>query len=393
MGMKRERVVIIIPTYNESGNVGRLLSILNTAVFPKLEKHYDMQVLVVDDSSPDGTADEVKQQQKNDSSIHLLLNKTKRGLGGAYTKGMWEAIDRLGADIVFEFDADLSHDPEKIAPMLLKLAEGNDMVLGSRYIAGGSIPENWGWHRKFFSIFGNLTIRIILTNFSIHDWTTGYRAIRTEVVRKILPTLDQEKFMGYTFQIGFLHHALRAGYKVAEVPFHFKDRTLGKSKLGSEYIKNTLRYILKVRVKEISQKRLFRFVVVGGVGAMVQLVSLQIFRIFVSYLWAEFLSIEAAIASNFVWSNLWTFSDRKLSGSELPVKFIQFNLTSAGSIVIQLLVAFAGERFIGLYELFRLPLVGISVDTGILFAVVGILLGMFWNFFAYSKIIWRIKGK
>jgi putative flippase GtrA len=104
-----------------------------------------------------------------------------------------------------------------------------------------------------------------------------------------------------------------------------------------------------------------------------------------------FLSIEAAIASNFIWSNLWTFADRKLPANKIPAKFIQFNITSAGSILIQMMVAFVGERFIGLYDLFVIPVVKISVDTGMVFAVAGILLGMFWNFFAYSKIIWRKK--
>src|SRR5690606_21568905 len=99
------------------------------------------------------------------------------GLGGAYLKGMTEAFENLGADVIFEFDADLSHDPRKIPQFLAKIDQGYDFVLGSRYIPGGGIPADWGLHRKFLSVVGNLIIMVVLTDFSIRDWTTGYRAI------------------------------------------------------------------------------------------------------------------------------------------------------------------------------------------------------------------------
>lgn len=195
--------------------------------------------------------------------------------------------------------------------------------------------------------------------------------------------------MGYTFQIGFLHKALRKGFRIDEVPFMFRDRKAGQSKLGREYIKNTLIYILKVRAKEIYLNRIFRFATVGLVGGFIQLTSLQLLRQYVPYQLATFFSIELAILSNFILSNLWTFKDRKLSSSQWPLKFIQFNLTSAGSLLIQQVVAFIGETYIGLKYLFTTPFLGIEVDTGLVFAIVGILLGMCWNFFAYSRIIWK----
>lgn len=347
---------------------------------------------MVDDSSPDGTGILVLNLKHKYPNLHLLTNPGKVGLGEAYRRGMNYALDNLNADVLIEFDADLSHDPKKITPMLNRLDQGHDLVLGSRYLPGGSIPHNWGRHRKLLSVGGNFLVRLILFDFGITDWTTGFRVMKGQVARTVLPATDIPRFSGYTFQIGFLHTARKLGFKVTEVPFKFKDRTLGKSKLGPEFIKNTLQYLLMARIKELFNHRLFKFVVVGTLGAAVQLSSLQLFRSFMPFQAATFFSIEMAILSNFIWSNLWTFSDRKLPLSQIPAKFLQFNLTSAGSILIQQAVAFIGETFIGLKYLLTLPLLGFDIDTGILFAVTGILLGMFWNFFAYSRIIWKKAG-
>lgn len=389
MANSQLNVVIIVPTYNESGNIERLVEILEKEIFPKIKANYQMEILVVDDNSPDGTGSIVKNIIKKSANIYLLSNPKKIGLGGAYTKGMQYALETLKADIVFEFDADLSHDPQKIPIMLNEVEHNYDLVLGSRYIKGGSIPANWGWHRKFMSVVGNLVARILITDFAIHDWTGGFRAIKAEVIRSVLPLLNSREMMGYTFQIGFLFNARRLGYRVKEVPFHFMDRTLGKSKMPTSYIKNTLLYIIRVRKNEIVNNRIFKFAVVGLVGGLIQLTSLQIFRNFMPFQMATFFSVELAILSNFIWSNLWTFGDRKLRRGQVPLKYIQFNLTSAGSLLIQQVVAYLGENKIGLYYLFTTPILGIEVDTGLVFAVTGILLGMCWNFFAYSKIVWK----
>ena len=383
--------VIIIPTYNEAENIENTLDALKEE-FANVPKHWKMGVLVVDDSSPDGTGDIVAKYGKTNSFTYLLSNKLKAGLGAAYLKGMEKAFGDLKADVIFEFDADLSHDPKKIHEFLEKIDQGYDLVLGSRYIPGGSIPDDWGWNRKFLSVVGNIFIMLVLTDFRIRDWTTGYRAIRKKVYDSIQQEMHSDRFSGYTFQIGFLHKTVRRGFKVAEVPINFVDRVNGHSKLGAEYIKNTLIYIMKVRIKEILQHRLFKFVMVGGFGAAIQLGSLSIFRSFFPYQLSYFFSVEMAVISNFIWSNLWTFSDRQLSLPRIPGKFIQFNIASAGSIIIQQLLAFAGETYIGFIPLFTLPIISFNVDTGLMYAVLGILLGMFWNFFAYSRIIWK-KGK
>ncbi len=387
--MTQKKAFVIIPTYNERDNIEKTL----THVFENLAKVKDWHtgVLVVDDTSPDKTYELVKNLQQKFKNLELLINKNKAGLGGAYLKGMDYAFNQLKADLVFEFDADLSHDPEKLPLFFNQIDAGKDMVLGSRYIPGGSIPADWGIHRKFLSVVGNIVIMIILTNFSIRDWTTGYRAITKKVWQSVHEELNSERFSGYTFQIGFLHKAVQKGFKIGEVPFHFKDRTFGKSKIGPEYIKNTLEYIMKVRIKDLLKNRIFRFAIVGGIGALTQLTTLQLWRAIFPYQLAFFLAIECAVLMNFTLSNLWTFADRKLKPTQYPAKFIQFNLASSGSIIIQQLVAFLGENFVGLFALFTLPIIKLTIDTGMMYAVAGILIGMFWNFFAYNTFIWKKK--
>ena len=394
----KKSAVVIIPTYNEKDNIGTTVSRL-LEVFKTIDS-WNMGILVVDDTSPDKTYELVREMQKKTPELHLLLNKKKSGLGGAYLAGMAHAFDELKADVVFEFDADLSHDPTKIPAFLKAIDSGSDMVLGSRYISGGGIPKDWGFHRKFLSVFGNLVIMAVLTRFSIRDWTTGFRAITKKVYDSVHPNLSSERFSGYTFQIGFLYTAVRMGFKVSEVPFVFVDRTHGQSKLGPEYIKNTLLFIFKVRLQEVFASRIFKFAVVGATGAAIQLSSLTLYRFIVpefsysfltTFFVATFASIETAIIANFFLNNMWTFADRQLEKGRKLLKFIQFNLTSAGSLLIQLLIAALGEATIGLRPLFTVPFVGFVVESGLIFAVTGILVGMIWNFFAYTTFIWKKK--
>ncbi|MBP9670383.1 glycosyltransferase family 2 protein [Candidatus Woesebacteria bacterium] len=384
-------VVIIIPTYNESGNVVAVTNSL-AKIFKKCQP-YKMSILFVDDNSPDGTAKVISTLSRKYSFVHLLNNKQKGGLGHAYKKGFIVAMDKYKADILFEFDADLQHDESIIPQMLLSIERGSDLVLGSRYIKGGGIPGSWPWYRKFLSVGGNHFIRFVMGNFKVHDWTTGYRAIRANVVQDILRIMHNSAFHGYTWQIGFLVKTIAKGYKVTEVPFYFRDRTEGSSKLGPEYIFNTMRYIMKVRINEIINNRIFKFVITGGTGTLVQIIALYFYRMGLGYQLANFLSIETAIVSNFTLSNLWTFADRKLKAIQIPGKFLQFNLASAGSILIQLAIAFMGEKFIGLYSIFNIQysILHLNVDTGMIFSIVGILIGMFWNFFAYSHFVWKKK--
>lgn len=387
--MRRTTVVIISPTYNEVDNVESLVRALKP-IFAKL-REYDCHLLFVDDNSPDGTGKKIIALARKYAWVHLLSNREKGGLGHAYKKGMRYSLDKLKADIVFEFDADLSHDPDKIPTMLTRLKQGADMVLGSRYIKGGGIPADWGFHRKFLSVVGNLFLQTVMFNFRLRDWTTGYRAIKRQVVEQIVPQLGSERFTGYTWQIGFLVKTIQGGFSISEVPFIFKDRTLGHSKLGPEYIINNLVFIMKLRLQDLIHHRVFKFAVTGGLGALVQFTALHFYRQSLPFQLAFFLAIETAVVGNFTLNNFWTFRDRKLKIWQVPLKFIQFNMASGGSILIQQTVAFLGENLIGLYTLFTIPGTAYTLDTGAMFAVAGILIGMFWNFFAYNHFIWKKK--
>ena len=380
-----KKAIIIIPTYNEKENIAKIVPQIFAAVADVTD--YKVEVLVVDDTSPDKTYQQVQKMQKEyGQRLHLLINPEKAGLGGAYLKGMHEAFDRLDADYIFEFDADGSHDPAKLPEFFAKLSEGYDFVIGGRYRHGGSIDPNWPLIRKFYSIVGNWVIMVVLTDFRIGDWTSGYRAIGKNVYESIIGEMENERFSGYTWQIGLLHKAARRRFKITEVPIHFTDRKIGQSKLGSEYIKNTLLYIFQARLQEILAWRFFKFAVTGVIGTLVQFGVHALLRHTVLpsesqvYI-ANLLAIECAIVSNFTISNTWTFADHKLEPRQILPKFLQFNLTSAGSVVVQMLIMWLGVRAWG------------TGDVEIIYQIAGIAFAMFVNYFVYNKLIWKTDKK
>ena len=148
------KIVVIPATYNEKGNIERLITILEEEVFPKIKNH-EMYILVADDNSPDGTGNEVRKLMKKWKNIGISSGE-RNGLGAAYIRGMNYAVEKLDADLMFEIDADLQHDPHKIPEFIKKIEEGCDMVVGNRYSDGGSIPENWPLARKIFSVVANI---------------------------------------------------------------------------------------------------------------------------------------------------------------------------------------------------------------------------------------------
>src|SRR3989344_6177263 len=260
------RVVIVLPTYNEKGNIEKLIPLLEEKVFPSIANH-EMKILVVDDNSPDGTADEVREFMKKWKNIRLNLGQ-KQGLGAAYIRGMQYAVNDMGADIMFEMDADFFHDPNKIPLFIKKIEEGSDMVIGTRYSDGGSIPSNWGIDRKIYSVVGNLLVRSILMRFYLHDWTGGYRALKKEVFLKEKEAL--KKYKGYTFQVAFLHKAIQDKFKIAEVPFHSTDRVLGRSKIAPrEYIFNLLKYVITARIIELIHSPFLKYAITGFIRYLI----------------------------------------------------------------------------------------------------------------------------
>jgi len=222
----RNKIVVIIPTYNERENIGFLINSLQEE-FKKIP--HEMHMLIVDDNSPDGTAEVVENKSMKYKNIHLITGQ-KQGLGTAYIRGMKDAIDVLNADIVMEMDADFSHKPEDVPRLISALDQKTDFVIGSRYIKGGKIPDNWSFTRKMNSKWGNIFARYITGLHKIRDCTAGFRAIRSCIIKKI--DLSNLKVQGYAFQIALLHQAIVHGAIVHEIPVEFVDRTRGETKLS-----------------------------------------------------------------------------------------------------------------------------------------------------------------
>lgn len=238
---------IVVPTYNESANITVLLD----RIFANAQQHSGkgvaISVLVVDDSSPDGTAAIVREYAKRNANVHLLLREEKAGLGAAYIAGLTHAMETLEPDVLFEMDADLSHDPEYIFIMLEEVQRGADFVIGSRYVAGGSIPENWGAHRKLISKAANMYARTVLTLADVHDCTSGFRAIRASTLRQI--DFSQLSVKGYAFQVSLLDAAIRSGANVTEIPIAFIDRTRGASKMRLKDVTEGGLLVLRMRAQ------------------------------------------------------------------------------------------------------------------------------------------------
>ncbi len=215
------RITIVLPTYNEAENLPKLVSALFSLPL-------DLTVLVVDDNSPDGTgaiADDLAKQYP--MKLYVLHRAGKLGLRSAYMEGFQKAFD-LGANAVVQMDADFSHDPAVLPEMARRLAS-HDVVIGSRYVAGGSLDENWPAWRKTLSSFGNFYARTILSS-PLHDMTTGFRMWRREALENM--PLDRIRSSGYIFLVEMAYVAYLTGFRISEVPIHFADRRWGKSKMS-----------------------------------------------------------------------------------------------------------------------------------------------------------------
>ena len=226
------KVVVLIPTYNERENLPLIVSRTRVAV-------PDADVLVLDDNSPDGTGAVADALAADDTSVHVLHRLAKEGLGAAYLAGFAWALDH-GYDVLVEMDADGSHQPEQL-PTLLGALAGADVVLGSRWVQGGSVV-NWPLHRKALSLGGNVYTRVLL-GMPIGDATGGYRAYRASALRSM--NLHEVASQGYCFQVDLVWRAVRRGLIVVEVPITFVERTIGDSKMSQGIVGESLRNITK----------------------------------------------------------------------------------------------------------------------------------------------------
>jgi dolichol-phosphate mannosyltransferase len=226
--------LIVIPTYNERENIAGLIDDVLTMV-PTTD------LLIIDDNSPDGTGELVDAISAQDTRVHVVHRPGKLGLGTAYVLGFQYAIDN-GYDLVFEMDADYSHDP-KYLPDIFAAAGDADLVIGSRYVKGGDTP-NWSALRKFISGGGNTFARMVLF-IPFHDCTGGYRCYRTNALRQL--NLSLISTQGYAFQVEMAYVFWKRGFRVREVPIVFMDRRVGKSKMSRKIFLEAFLWVVRTR--------------------------------------------------------------------------------------------------------------------------------------------------
>jgi len=397
-----QTAVIVIPTYNEIDNIGKMLDYLFTKTFPYIhqkktnQQDWNMKVLVVDGNSPDGTGKLVTQKAKKYKEIYLYTETSKDGIGAAYLKGFKYAMSKLKADVVFEFDGDFQHPPETIPVMLQAIEDGYDYVIGSRKIKGGSNPKGWGFKRVFFSEVGGLVARLIMffpfkNFFKVTDPTTGLKVTR---VKGILDQLDMDyshlysKSFGYKLEL--LFNTLKLKPKFKEIPLKFQVRTAGESKIQTQTAKDIFRVVFLLRWHDDFTQKFLKFGTIGGFGFLINFFGLKIFsslykkmqfQIGLINFLANATASEIAIISNFIGNNLWTFAKQKITSStQILSKFVAFNLSSiVGGILVPSFIIGLGTQFLG-----------DQYKTILLFlAVFGFTVP--YNWFIYNKVIWKKK--
>ncbi|HEX4462103.1 MAG TPA: polyprenol monophosphomannose synthase [Polyangia bacterium] len=229
-------VLVVVPTYNERDNLPAIVAAVHAAL-PEAD------LLIVDDNSPDGTGQIADELAKADKQVSVLHRQGKLGLGTAYIAGFKQALKR-NYQYLFEMDCDFSHDPQYLPVMLARARAGADLVLGSRYVAGGG-TVNWGPVRKLISRGGSLYARTIL-GVGVHDLTGGFKCFRRHVLESI--DLDNVSAQGYGFQIEMTYRVVKSGFRVEEVPIVFVDRRVGQSKMSKKIFAEALTLVWKLRL-------------------------------------------------------------------------------------------------------------------------------------------------
>lgn len=364
--------VIVLPTYNEEGTIEKLI----TDIFKVAGNlnNWELHVAVVDSNSPDNTAQIVENLIKTYKRLHLIKTQ-KEGLGKAYVTGFQIVIEKLNPFVIFEMDADLSHNPDDIPEFLHKIEKGADFVIGSRYLKGGAIPHDWALHRKIFSIGANWVIRLGFMKLKNTEWTNGYRAIKTWLIKTCLPYV--KNYSGYVFQVAFLDHALKSGARVEEIPIKFVDRKEGVSKI------NSIQYIVQTFGYTFTHSSFIKYVIVGFVGFAIDfgLSYLFIEKVRAAVWIATLISTESAIITNYLLNNYWSFAHKRISGGKFAhaFSFFKFNLVSSGSILIQtlgitLLSLLLGKQW---WFIYKALIIGFVIIP--------------YSYILYNKIIWKEK--
>jgi len=357
---------VVIPTYNEVRNIERCLH-QTFEVAPALTSH-ELHVLVVDDNSPDETGTVVERVGKTYPNLSLIRG-VKTGLGDAYKRGFAYAINHLKADLLIQMDADGQHDPPQIPHFVSLSHRSRSVVVGSRYVPGGSTPD-FSFYRALLSRSGNFLVRYLGGIANIHDCTSGFRCIPAELVRKcdlsFMPT------RGYSFQAALICELVRNKASVIETPIRFGSRTYGVSKLALRDQWEFLCGVAKMRFR--SEHEFSRYTIVGLTGVLVNLGGYSALNRVAGIQpeLAAVLAIELSIISNFILHNYWTFSRRPPHRSRRS-RFVRFHTVAAIGGAANFAAFFLLFRVMGLNDIVSS---GVGIGVG---AAVNYLLNANWT--------------
>lgn len=376
--MSLKTALIIIPTYNEARNIKPLLLCIIDTLHEVAG--YTVDILVVDDYSPDGTGTIVQKLTQKHRNIHLLSGK-KAGLGNAYIRGLKYGLGQSKYDAFIMMDADFSHNPSYIPRLLRTLDQGYDYVIGSRYVPGGAIPDDWSVKRRLNSKLGNLLARRLTGIGSITtDATSGYKATCAKSLQSV--DLDKLHVTGYFFQVALTYAFISNGkFRVTELPIVFTNRQHGTSKMG---LRDIVEFIFRSYSlnPQSSARKFIRFCIVGFSGVFVNLgtLTLLVRLLHVNPLLSGAVAIEVSIASNFLLNHIYTFRNHSLKQQRLVHRFGMFNMASLTGAVISFAVFSVLYKFVGLHYMFADAL--------------AIIPSVCFNYWASTTFVWKtIRGR
>ena len=344
---------IILPTYNEANNIGRII----TKIFSQQSavSSHILSILVVDDNSPDNTQEKVKELIPVYPNLYLITG-SKTGLGEAYKRGIGHAIKCWGPDLIFQMDADGQHDPGLVPRFIEAANKGFSLVIGSRFVPGGSIPGFSIW-RNFISRTGNILVRYFGGVRKIQDCTSGFRCIKTSFIESCDLTFLSAS--GYSFMSSFLCELINQGAVPKEIPIVFSRRDSGYSKLT---LRDQIEFLINIpKLRFHNSADFIRYSLVGSSGVFVNLgVYILLTRSFdLPKELAPIVAIEMSVLSNFFLNNFWTFKKRAVK-TPLISRIFKFHLVVGGSGILNYVTFFFLLKVVLLNDLLA-NLVGISV--------------------------------